>query len=255
MQFEDFIKTSTRQAGALIMERYKKVGVKRTKINASDVVTEADEVVNEMLVQKIKNTFPDHGIISEEQEAYNEGAKYVWIIDPLDGTLNFATGVPMFGTMIALAEDGEVTHGAIYDPNNDAMLYAERGKGAWLNGEQVHCSDRKELENSNGIMSAWLDDRQHWFREKILEFTTKHTLVIHQLGAAAIATHFIATGRRDWKVGLGGKVWDYAPMDIVLREAGCVVTNLKGEPWQMKDEEMIVGNPEVHKKLVALLND
>jgi myo-inositol-1(or 4)-monophosphatase len=154
---DTFIKQLAKTGGEIVGKKFGKIGVKYTKKDAKDVVTEADLAANKVITNAIKKKYPNHSIISEETGEEMTGSDYCWIIDPLDGTLNFATNVPLFGTMIGLAYKGEMILSAIYFPCTKEMLFAKRGKGAFLNGKRVHCSAQKKWNQSYGIFSVLLN--------------------------------------------------------------------------------------------------
>lgn len=252
---ETFIKQITKEAGAAILKRFGKIGVKYTKENITDVVTEADLVANKIITSAIKSKYPDHAIISEESGDYNKGAEYCWIIDPLDGTRNFATKVPLFGVMIGLARNGKMEMATIYNPCTGELFFARKGKGAFLNGKKVHCSENKTWTNSWGLVNVNLSKKINLvIYNKLLNYAKKDKFWINALGSSAISTMYQTNGRRDWRISIGGGLWDYASPALILKEAGCRVTNFKGEPWSLKDREFLVANKFIYPKLFKIIN-
>lgn len=250
---ETFIKQITKEAGLAIFKKFGKIGVKYTKTDVTDVVTEADLIANKIITTAIKKKYPTHAIISEETGEHNNGAEYCWIIDPLDGTRNFSTGTPMFGVMIGLTINGQMELATIYNPCTEELFFAKRGKGTFLNGKKVHCSEHKKWEHSWGLISANMSEKNINNLKKILNGSTKESVWLSSFGSSATSTMYLANGRRDWRVSKGGGVWDYAAPSLILTEAGCKVTNFKGEPWSLEDKEILVANKYLHSKLLSIM--
>ena len=252
---QNFLKQITHQAGQIVLEKFGKVGVKYTKSNESDVVTEADLAANDFLVEQITKKYPDHGIISEERGESNTKAEYVWIIDPLDGTRNFSTRTPLFAVMVSLSKNEKIHLAAIYDPVHDQMVFAEQGQGAYLNDQPIHCSQTKKWEHSYGCGITIMNSQKVPILIRLLESAYKEPFWLSAAGSAAIRSIYVADGRRDWLISIGDKIWDYAAPSLILQEAGCVVTNINGKPWNLKHESMIAANPHLHKKLLAIIKE
>lgn len=253
---EKFVKKISLDAGTAILKKFGKVGVKYSKKDITDIVTEADLIANKIIVTAIRKKFPSHSIISEEQDKFTGKSEYCWIIDPLDGTRNFATGVPIFAVMIGIAFKGEMILGAIYNPNTKEFLFAEKGKGAYLNGKRARCSEQKSWSESYGIMNARCS-RNSFFLPKISLYNKKSLLGVNAFGSAAVDAMYVATGRRDWKAtrDTDHGLWDLAIPAIILRESGCVVTNFKGKQWSLKDKEIVYANKYLHPKFLKIINE
>ena len=252
---DNFIKKITRQAGDLIIKKYRKVGVKYTKANPADIVTEADLIANKFLVREIKKKYPEHGMISEELGEEKTKAEFIWIIDPLDGTRNFATQTPIWCTMVALLKRKQIILSAVYDPIHNEFFYAKKGKGAYLNNKRIRCSRKKDLNYSYGDITVFNNAKVNKLRRPLLELSKKISFHTSSTGSFGISSTTVASGRRDWMVrGVGPKIWDFAPNTLILAESGCKVTNLKGAPWQISHKDMLAANPVLHKKLLKVVN-
>lgn len=251
---EKFIKNITKKAGAAILKKFGKVRVKYTKEDAADVVTEADLVANNIITKAIKKEYPLHGIISEEAGEHQGGEEYCWIIDPLDGTRNFLTRTPMFAVMIALARNGKIELATIYNPCTDELLFAKKGRGAFLNGKKVSCSQHKTWKDSWGLVSVNMTTKNATNLQKLSKYSKKEKFWMSAFGSAGVSVMYQADGRRDWRASQGGGLWDYAAASLILTEAGCKVTNFKGEPWSIKDREIISANKHLHSKLLKIMN-
>lgn len=246
------IQEIARGAGAILRDKFRRVGVHHLKADETDVVTEADYLANDYILKHIHEQFPDHGIISEETGEETPDAEYVWVIDPLDGTRNFATHVPIFGVMIAIVHRGEVSHGVIYDPTHDELAYAKKGEGAFINGERVQCSQKTDLNFTFGASAseAALPIEQQMMRQY-------SNIWVSKFSCSAMSSLTVAAGRRDWKYDQGkmAGVWDHAPGALLLAEAGCVVTDLRGNPWTFGMKETLAANPALHAQLLALVHE
>ena len=250
---EKFIQKVAREAGDVVLKRFGKDGVHYTKSDRTwDVVTKADIASENLIISKIKKEYPGHGIISEESGTTNEGAEYVWIIDPIDGTLNFATGTPLFGIMICLIHKGVVVLSVINIPATREFLFAKAEGGTYLNGKRVRCSRRTDFSKTFGTGSTSLSPRAAKFFVKLLRACKKGSMMYGSLGSMANNAGYTAAGRRDWIVALNGSIWDFAPAYLILKESGCKVTDTKGNPWKPGVLEMVAANPRLHTQLLKL---
>jgi len=252
---EEFIKQITLEAGKAVLKEYGKIGHKYTKENIADVVTEADLTASKIIIGAIKEKYPDHGIISEEEDDHNIDAEYTWIIDPLDGSRNFSTRTPLFGVMVALAHKDELQLAAIYDPIQDELFFAQTNKGAFRNGERIHCSDKKDWKHSYGCCGANLSSPERRIRlANLVNYAAKEPFWLNQFGSVCISAAYIADGRRDWYFSPGKTPWDYAPAALLLEKAGCIVTDLEGKPWKIGSLGLVAANKYLHPKLLEIIN-
>ncbi len=253
-----FLETTIREAGQILLQHFGHTFADRAKDgDPHSVVTAADMAAHHYIEARIATHFPDDKIVSEEDEAThgNASADRVWIIDPLDGTRNFASRVPLFGVLIAYAEQGEVILSAIYLPTTDELAIAEKGRGATLNGEPMYASTHADFASSYG-MAQTRPGRAIAvkFSSALLASYPDITPWANSLGCVAVTAMYLADGRRDWYATRGAKIWDYAAPSLVLKEAGCVVTNSNGEPWTLADTELIAANPFLHAEVLRLAN-
>jgi myo-inositol-1(or 4)-monophosphatase len=220
-----------RQAGDILRAGYGR----RPEIHYKgviDLVTDMDHKSEDFLLAEIQRRFPGHAIQTEESGVIAGGQDCcVWYIDPLDGTVNFAHGLPFFAVSIGYAEGGELRLGAVYDPLRDEMYLAERGRGAWLNGEPIHVSAVEDLDHSLLVTGFPYDIRTH--PENNLDLFNRFMLLsqgVRRLGSAALDLCYVAAGRLDgfWEVRL--KPWDVAAGGLIVEEAGGAVTDIHGGP-------------------------
>lgn len=247
-----FLIRITKKAGAATARLFGKAKIAYTKKNVNDIVTEADLESEKILVSAIKKKYPSHKIISEEGNTERQVSEHVWIIDPLDGTRNFSTSVPLYGVMVGYMHNGKMQLAAIHIPITGDLFFAERGKGAFHNGKRVRCSKKAEFKNSYGCDDSF---GKVAVRFKIrLESYPGLDGWYTRLNAVGVSAGYVASGQRDWMVFSGSKgIWDYAMPALLLKEAGCLVTNYKGKEWTPKDRELVAGNKHLHPVLLKLI--
>jgi len=248
-----FIKKITKEAGKAVLKRFGKDGIHYSKSkHAYDVVTKADLLSEKIIISAILKRYPTHSILSEEEGEINAGSDYRWIIDPVDGTMNFASSVPMFGVMVCLAHKNTVVLSAIYLPITNELFFAKAGKGSFLNGKRIRCSSTTSLDASTGCGFVGSRKRTLHFVKKLLGTVRGEGLFLNSFGCISMNSCYVACGRKDWAVSLYGEIHDFAPTYLILKEAGCTVTNCRGEPWKMGDNEAVAANAHLHKQLLKL---
>ncbi|MBT3356482.1 inositol monophosphatase [bacterium] len=250
---KEFLRKIVREAGSIVLEKFENSAIEYTKDDKLDLVTDADLASNNFIVRKIKKTFPNDGIISEELDNEECDGRYTWVIDPLDGTINFATGIPIFVVMIALMKEGEVQMSAIFDPVYNKFAFAKKGEGAFVNDVKIQCSKEEKMTSSRGIMSSVVLAQEICLREKVIKKgeAVNTRMGVNAFGCAGFNAICVAEGKREWIVGFNTKLWDIAPSVLLLAEAGCKVTNHAGEEWR-PGMAMVAANKELHKELVEL---
>lgn len=244
-----------RDAGALLMQR---LGVaKVTNKGDIDLVTEADLASESLIIERIRSYYPQHGILAEESgEAVLSGGKrseWKWIIDPLDGTTNYAHGYPCFAVSIGLERDGELEVGVVYDPVRDEMFAAERGNGTTLNGRQVRVSDVEELNNAMLCTGFPYNVRERPnFTRDFANFTMS-AQAVRRDGSAALDLAYVACGRFDgfWEDGLSP--WDIAAGKILIEEARGKVSNFDDQPLNIYTKKVVATNGLVHDAMLRVL--
>lgn len=252
---EQFIEKTIKEAGKAELEMFGKVDVHYTKTTLHDVVTKADLASQQIIGDAIKKHHPEHGIVGEEENLdHQSDADYVWYIDPLDGTKNFSTRIPIFGINIGLAHKGEIILGAVYLPFTDEFCFAEKGKGAFLNGKRMQCSEKKEWAYSYGIGGMRASSKNTLLREVIGKLSN-NTAWIMAIASSAVTAVYIADGRRDWYVSRGSSIWDYAGPSIIMKETGLLVTNSQGHDWSLADKEIFVANSHLHPELIKTFEE
>ena len=219
-----------------------------------DLVTEADRGCEALLIARIEKAFPGHGILAEETRGAAEKNEYTWIIDPLDGTTNYAHQYPVFCVSIALQRDGEVIVGAICNPMMEELFVVEKGKGAFLNGRRLCVSATADLSRSLLATGFPYDIRVNP-DNNINYFASMAVRVqaIRRAGAAALDLAYLAAGRFDgfWELQL--RPWDTAAGYLMVTEAGGVVTDLFGGPFDLYSPHILATNGRIHGAMEEIL--
>lgn len=220
------------------------------KEGINNLVTEADFASDKAIKAVIKPAFPDHGIVSEESVEKVSTSDYKWIIDPIDGTVNFANGIPICCVSIGLEYKGEMLMGAVYNPNLEEFYFAEKGKGATLNGEKISVSSKTRLVTSclvTGFPYTYLDHLNGPL--EVFSKLIKKGIPVRRLGSAAIDLCWVAAGRFDGFYEHELHAWDSAAGFLMVEEAGGKVTNLKGEKYDPFQHGIIATNGKIHDEL------
>ena len=242
---------AARAASVIIMKSYGTIT--RADIETKkkfDFVTKVDKEAEAQIIDVIHRHYPDHKIYAEETLRQQSGG-YRWIIDPLDGTTNYIHGVPIFSVSIGLELDGELILGVVYDPNQDEMFYAEKGKGAFLNDEPIHVSQITQTEMAllaTGYpfkMKEYIDLYQESFKRLF-----HNASGIRRAGSAAMDLCYVACGRYDgfWELGL--QAWDLAASCVILTEAGGTITDFSGGDDVLKTGNTVASNSHLHEFLL-----
>ncbi len=238
------------EAGALIRGYFER-GVTAEYKGDVDLVTEADRASEKLIGERLGRALPEHGVFGEEGTRSGLDAEYRWYVDPLDGTTNFAHGFPYFCVSMGLEHrprglaadaDGELVAGVIYQPIHDELFMAEKGKGAWLNGRQIHVSKTKLLQEAL-LATGFPSHKRH--ANPNIHFYQQLTLRSHgvrRAGAAAMDLCYTAAGRVDayWEFNLNP--WDTAAGVLMVNEAGGTVTSFDGSPFKLDSREILASN-------------
>ncbi|MHB8770688.1 MAG: inositol monophosphatase family protein [Syntrophales bacterium] len=251
--YRQFMETTTREAGKLLQERLGDLHTVQYK-GEINLVTEVDRLSEALIVERIRRRFPGHDILAEESPEWAGGSAFRWIIDPLDGTTNYAHGYPVFCVSVALEVEGEVRLGAVYTPLLAELFVAEKGAGALLNGRRLAVSATAEL--SRGLLATGFPYDLRENRDNNLSYyraMAKHAQAIRRTGSAALDLAYVAAGRFDgfWELRL--MPWDTAAGLLLVAEAGGMVTDLAGGPYQLRSPHILASNGLIHREMIDLL--
>lgn len=254
-ELEEFASNLARKAGEKLYEKLNGQHQIQYK-GAIDLVTEADKMSEELILSAISRRFPEHGILSEESAARNEHAAWRWIVDPLDGTTNYAHGFPFFCVSIALEQEGELALGVVYDPVRDELFSARRQGGAYCNGKRIYVSAERDLSRSL-LATGFPYDIRVSPDNNLNHFSAMavQAQAIRRPGAAALDLAYLAAGRLDgfWELKL--KPWDTAAGCLIVSEAGGVISDLKGQPWHLYSPGLMASNGLIHEQMLDVTRE
>jgi myo-inositol-1(or 4)-monophosphatase len=250
----NFAIETVREAGQILLERFgRKITI--TKKGDINLVTEADLASEKLIIEKICSHYPKHAILAEESGAsvLNGESEWKWIIDPLDGTTNYAHGYPCFCVTIALEHKGEIVLGITFDPTRDELFAAEKGNGATLNGRQISVSETQSLSDGLLVTGFPYDTRERDnFTRHFTDFTYK-SRGIRRDGSAAIDMAYVACGRFDgfWEEGL--HAWDVAAGVLLIEEAGGRVSYYDDSKFSIYKPPICASNKLIHAEMLEVL--
>jgi myo-inositol-1(or 4)-monophosphatase len=220
-----------REAGRLIVdERPRDLGVATTKSSVTDIVTEMDQRAEQLLVDRITTARPDDGILGEEGAARAGTSGVTWVVDPIDGTVNYLYEFPSYAVSVAARVGDDVVAGAVVNPVSGEVWTALRGEGAWLNGRRLVLGEPPELAMALVATGFGYDPRRRATQAAVLQVLLPQVRDVRRAGAASLDLCALATGRVDGYYEQGLKPWDLAAGGLVAAEAGAVVTGLRGRP-------------------------
>ncbi|MEJ7577317.1 MAG: inositol monophosphatase family protein [Pyrinomonadaceae bacterium] len=252
----NFAMQTAREAGRILAERFGR-RIQITQKGLIDLVTEADLAAERLIIERIESYYPRHAVLAEESGAtVREGAEaseYKWIVDPLDGTTNYAHGYPCFCVSIGLEHKGKIIIGVIYDPTRDEMFAAERGAGATLNGRPIRVSDTNDLNGALLCTGFPYDVRDRGdFGRHFVNFIN-HAQAVRRDGSAALDLAYVAAGRFDgfWEEGL--RPWDVAAGALIIEEAGGRVSHYDNADFDIYTPPLLASNGLVHEAMMRVL--
>lgn len=258
MQLLDIAKNVALGAGKILMEGFGTRFKIEEKGGRQNLVTEYDRASQEWIIKEIKKTFPSHTFLAEEDQITSKPSdKIMWIIDPLDGTVNYAHELPFFAVSIAAARGKELLCGAVYCPTTDELFYAEKGSGAYLGNKKISVTKRKSLDSAllaTGFPYNVSENPLHCI-ERFSKMLQKG-VPMRRLGAASLDIAYVAAGRFDafWEVGL--EPWDIAAGKIILEEAGGKMTHYDGSIHKIFSYTTCVAtNGFLHPEMVSYLKE
>src|SRR5262245_53304660 len=249
----DFAIQVAQEAGRLLRDRL------GTRLDVShkgaiDLVTDVDLASEELIRERIATHYPRHQILGEEAGLAEKPSEYRWVVDPLDGTSNFAHGFPVFAVSIALEHRGESILGVVYDPMRDELFAAERGGGATLNRKSIRVSTTKDLSQSMlgtgfpyNIRTSNLTNLDHWANFAL------HAQALRRVGSASLDLCYVASGRVDgfWELSLSP--WDMAAGALIVQEAGGRVTSFEGGEFSIYRPEVVASNDKIHDSMLGVI--
>lgn len=253
-ELKEVIMQAAQEAGEIIKHYFNGVFEIKNKEGINNLVTEVDVLAEGKIINRIKSKFPDHTIISEEVGEMIQVSDYQWLIDPIDGTVNFAHSIPICCVSIGLLYKTELILGVVYNPMMNELFFAEKGMGATLNGKPISVSQKSIFKKAclvTGFPYAWPDNYEHPIR--VFERFILEGLPIRRLGSAAIDLCWVACGRFDgfWEYNLSS--WDVAAGYLIVQEAGGKITNFEGQRYNVFEKQTLATNGLIHDEMLGII--
>jgi myo-inositol-1(or 4)-monophosphatase len=244
------------QAAGTLLLQYAETGFQVEYKSPINLVTDADRAAEQCVIERLKSRFPDHHFLAEERGRDDKGSSpYRWIIDPLDGTTNFAHGYPTYCVSIGLEYEGRCIIGVVFDPSRNELFTAIEHRGAHVNGRPIHVSQTQTLDSSLLVTGFAYDIRETKRNnlDHFVHFALK-AQGLRRTGSAALDLCYVAAGRFDgfWEVRLNP--WDMAAGSVIAREAGGHLTDFSGENLSIYGQELVASNGRIHEAMLAVLN-
>ena len=256
-EFLIFAITLAKEAGKIQMKYFGNISSVEKKSTNIDLLTEADKKSETYIVDKIKNKYPNHCILSEELGNIDNNSDYLWVIDPLDGTTNFTHNLPIFSVSIGLVKKNkEAICGVVYNPAADKCFYAEKTKGSYLNDKLIKVTSCNTLSESLIVTGfPYLHDNKYNKSFDIFKDFHDKTRGLRRLGAASLDLCFVAMGRFDGYYEYSLKPWDICAGSLIAHEAGARVTNWDDSELPEDGSKILASNGKIHNEMVNILTN
>lgn len=242
---------ASRQAAEILRERF--TGEKRVAHKGrGNIVTQVDLEVERRLIELLREEYPDHSIMTEESPGFQGSSPYTWILDPLDGTRNFASGIPYFSVTVALARGEEVLLGIVHDPVRDELFWAEKGKGAFLNGSPIKVSQKETVQSSVLGFDMGYNDEKARQALQMVTALWPGMQTMRVMGSAALGITYVACGRLDLYFHHSLYPWDLASGLLLVEEAGGLITDSSGAAIGYTSKTAVAANPALHADFMRL---
>ncbi len=243
-------KNTAKKAGKFLLENFKKDELLFAERQMSkEIVTRYDIESDKIIKKELENAFPEHNLMTEESGVIDKDNEYTWIVDSLDGTGNFASGNPFFSVSIALSKRNKVILGVVYAPYLDELYFAEKNKGAFLNGKKISVSTIGKISDSY-IVTCEGGSKNNKRLAEIYSNIYPKIKDMRKLGSAAIEGGFVASGRADGYITLQIDPWDVAATVLITKEAGGKATDFNGNPWRVERSDLVISNTALHDDIL-----
>jgi len=254
MKEKELINSLARKAGnALVKHFCQDWALLKERSTAKEAATKYDKEVDRLIIEEIKRHYPHHSLLTEESGSLQGDPDWLWIVDSLDGTGDFANFNPFFSICIALMHQGELLLGAIYAPAIDEFYFAEKGKGAYLNGVKIQVSDVSDLSQSY-IFYCEGGEKDRGRTGELLHKVYPLVTDIRKLGSAGLETAWVAAGKGEAYFSTRIEPWDVAPGVLLIQEAGGKVSDFQGNPWKPQTSDLLFSNKKLHEEILSLLS-
>jgi myo-inositol-1(or 4)-monophosphatase len=251
---QKLIENLARKAGDTLMNHFRQDwALLKERSIAKEAATKYDKEVDKLIIEGIKRHFPHHSILTEESGFLPGDPDWLWIVDSLDGTGDFANFNPFFSVCIALIHQSELLLGVVYAPAIDEFYFAEKNKGAYLNGVRIQVSDVSELSQGY-VFYCEGGDRNRERTGQLLQKVYPRVTDIRKLGSAGLETAWVAAGKGEAYFTTRIEPWDVGPGVLLVQEAGGKVSDFQGNPWQPQTSDLLFSNNKLHEKILGLLS-
>ena len=248
-----FMEDLARKAGDVLIKHFRQdYSLFSLRSTAKEASVRYDKDVDRLIIAEIKRHYPHHSLLTEESSFLQGDPDWLWIVDSLDGTGNFANFNPFFSVCIALMHKSELLLGTIYAPAIDEFYFAEKGKGAYLNGGRIRVSDITDLSQSY-IFYCEGGEKDRSKTGKIISRVYPHVMDMRKLGSAGLEIAWVATGRGEAYFTTKIEPWDVAPGVLLIQEAGGEVSDFHGDSWKLQRSDLLFSNGKVHQELLDLI--
>ena len=254
-EIKTFMIDLTRKAGTVLMESFRHdQALTAVRSTAKEAATTQDRIVDKLIIKEITKTYPTHGLLTEESGYHKGDSDWLWIVDSLDGTGNFANGNPLFSVCLALMNQGTLSIGTIYAPAINEFYLAERGSGAYLNQKKIAASTIPILKKSY-LYYCEGGDINRKRTGSLLNTLYSEVTDIRKLGSAGLETAWVAAGRGEAYITTKIDPWDVASGVLLIEEAGGQVTDFTGKEWKPEQGDFVFSNGKVHADILKLVQD
>ncbi len=251
-KFKKVAMLAAKEAGKIIEKNFRKINKVSFKKDTS-LLTKIDLKAEKVIIQLIKKNFPSHDILAEEKGG-EIGEKYTWVIDPLDGTTNYTRDIPFFAVSVVLLYKKNPILGVVFNPINKELYFAEKGKGAFLNGKRIKVGRQQALSSKSVILFSKLRAKEDFLKiYRLLGKVGKVCSVFRFLGSVSLQLCYLASGRADASINTGHNPWDVAAGALIIKEAGGKVTNIRGKDWQIGEKDIIAANTKLHNQIIKII--
>jgi len=251
---KELIESLARKAGDTLMKHFRQDwALLKERSTAKEAATKYDKEVDKLIIEEIKRHYPHHSLLTEESGFLQDDPEWLWIVDSLDGTGDFANFNPFFSVCLALMHQSELLLGAIYAPAIDEFYFAEKGKGAYLNGAKLQVSHVSDLSQSY-IFYCEGGEKNRGRTGELLSKVYPRVIDIRKLGSAGLETAWVAAGKGEAYFSTRLEPWDVAPGVLLVQEAGGKVSDFQGNPWKPQTSDLLFSNKKLHEKILSLLS-
>ncbi len=250
-----FIIQTIKKAGRILINYFQKdKKLPKLRRYGKEIVTVYDRLIDKFLIKKISQKFPNDNFFTEESGLIKKNSDFLWLIDSLDGTSNFAVGNPFFSISIALLKNKKLILGIVYSPIIDELYFAEKGKGAFLNNQKIKVSQVKDLKKSY-LYFCEGGEKNRKRTAKIIKKVYPKVIELRKLGSAALECCWVASGKGEGYITTKIEPWDVAAGSLIVEEAGGKVTDFKGNFWQPIKTDFVASNNKIHSSLLKLIKN